>query len=168
MLQNVAENIIDWSTKTGSSQAYYADIAGKLRVFSGIANVRHYINDDAENYCDITAYESLLKEMAGIAAPDVVISNVSSANDGENWQFYFSVNGNELHCSIPDPETDWLQPGFLENVNALLAPYTNKQFSIVMATSMSNSDQCFDMVFITADVLQDLINHPDQYALAQP
>ncbi|MDR2221678.1 MAG: hypothetical protein LBE34_02950 [Flavobacteriaceae bacterium] len=161
MIVNIDKKIKEWKSEAESADDYMYGLANNLLEFKTITNLEKYISDDAENYYDTDCYKQLLESIAEIIHPEIEIFDITAIN----WMFKFKINGKEVEIKMKDPETDWLQEEFIDQLNELIGTtQTSKKLEKVYATSESNADQCFDLCFISKKTLNLLINNEPRYA----
>jgi hypothetical protein len=161
MIVNIDKKINEWKNEAESIDDYMYGMANNLLEFKTITNLEKYISDDAENYYDTNCYKQLLECIAEIIQPEIEISDITAIN----WIFKFKLNGLDVEIQMKDPDTDWLQEEFIDKLNTLIGTtHTDKKLEMVYATSEDNTDQCFDLCFISKNTLNLLINNEPRYA----
>ena len=93
------------------------------------------------------------------------MSSVTATIETYFWTYRFQLNGQAIKIEMEDPNTDWLQAEFLKDLNANIRRLgIQKQLKMVFATSEHNTDQCFDLAFMTAEIFEKLLMNLPKYA----
>jgi hypothetical protein len=153
---NIDEKIQEWKKDSLDNLANY------LMDFKKLTNLDYYISDDAENYYAENCYQQLLQAISKIVKSDIEISDIKVSE----WRFSFKIDNNEVEIQMKDQDSDWFQEVFIENLNTLIIENTDtdKKIQTVYAHTEDNSDQCFDLCFITNSTHKILQMNTPRYA----
>lgn len=125
--------------------------------FCKLAGTDDCINDDTENYWGIEHYESLLKGMAILAAPQINITVTDVLENKRKWIFNFTINNHPKSITMNNPNTDNLEDQFIEDMNQLTNEFCNTHtFIFAYPESIDEADQWFHLFYLSNEAIGKL------------
>jgi len=132
--------------------------------FCKLAGTGDCINDDTENYWGIEHYESLLKGMAILAAPQINITVTDVLENKRKWIFNFTINNHPKSITMNNPNTDNLEDQFIEDMNQLTNEFCNTHtFVFAYPESIDEADQWFHLFYLSNEAIGKLQQSSHSY-----
>ncbi len=138
------------------TQDNWTELASLLNTFQRLSGVLRYLDMDKTAFPDRLSYVQFLEQVAQLIKPDVVLTQISSAEEGNCWIFRFQLEGQEASIELPGISSGIFQGFFIEDFNRQLEPFTTKRLRSVFVMSAAQADQSLQVVFIKDDVFDRL------------
>lgn len=165
-------NVIDINSRIEELKAksitegdYWSKILNHLTEFKSLTSLDKIITDDSESYWDIKCYQQLLEGIGILTSSEIQISGVSTSVEGIHWKINFTLNDTSKTIDFEDPDTDWIFEGFFKKLNDILVQNgSSKKIRMVYSASEFNTDQTFDLCYVTDETFIKLMEHSPRYA----
>lgn len=137
-------------------QDNWTELASLLNTFQKLSGVSYYLDMDKTAFPNRLAYVQFLEQAAQLIKPEVALTQISSAEEGECWVFRFQLDDQEASIELPNLSSGIFQGFFLEDLNRQLEPFTTSRLRPVFAMSAEQADQSLHVVFIEDNIFDRL------------
>lgn len=143
----------------------WVDYVERIKQFRSRTGVEIYIFDEACGYACPECYLELMPLLAELMQPTIVMADFSYKPEGTLWRFEFSINGVSEFVEIENPQSRYISLKYFQLLNQCLARHGSQRFvrSVFMQGS-DLSDECIELVFISDEIYQELLQSEPAYA----